>query len=105
MKKILTPILTLYTVLLFSQYEINIFAELDIISNVLKVNQEIEVIQSNNTKEDLLFLLDWNNSFISKQTPLALRFPEEYKKAFHLAKKKNGDLLKLSRLKMVMVIN
>ena len=88
MKKILTPILTLYTVLLFSQYEINIFAELDTISNVLKVNQEIEVIQSNNTKEDLLFLLDWNNSFISKQTPLALSFSEEYKKAFHLAKKK-----------------
>ena len=105
MKKILTPILSLYTVLLFSQYDIKIFVELDTLSNVLEVNQEIEVIQSNNIKEDLIFLLDWNNSFISKQTPLALSFSEEYKKAFHLAKKKNGGLLILSLLKMVMVIN
>ena len=99
MKKILTPILSLYTVLLFSQYDIKIFVELDTLSNVLEVNQEIEVIQSNNIKEDLIFLLDWNNSFISKQTPLAKSFSEEYNKIFHLAKNKERGFTNIKSIK------
>ena len=74
MKKILTPLISLYSLLLFSQYDIKIIAELDTISDVLNVNQEIEIIQSNSIREDLIFLLDWNNSFISKETPLAKSF-------------------------------
>ena len=111
MKKILTPLISLYSLLLFSQYDIKIIAELDTISDVLNVNQEIEIIQSNSIREDLIFLLDWNNSFISKETPLAKSFSEEYNKAFHLAKNKergftniksirngNGDKLNFFRL-------
>ena len=111
MKKILTPLISLYSLLLFSQYDIKIIAELDTISDVLNVNQEIEIIQSNSIGEDLIFLLDWNNSFISKETPLAKSFSEEYNKAFHLAKNKergftniksirngNGDKLNFFRL-------
>ena len=111
MKKILTPLISLYSLLLFSQYDIKIIAELDTISDVLNVNQEIEIIQSKSVREDLIFLLDWNNSFISKETPLAKSFSEEYNKAFHLAKNKergftniksirngNGDKLNFFRL-------
>jgi len=111
LKKILTPLISLYSLLLFSQYDIKIIAELDTISDVLKVNQEIQIIQSNSAREDLIFLLDWNNSFISKETPLAKSFSEEYDKAFHLAKNKergftniksitngNGDKLNFFRL-------
>lgn len=111
MKKILTPLISLYSLLLFSQYDLKIIAELDTISDVLNVNQEIEIIQSNSVREDLIFLLDWNNSFISKETPLAKSFSEEYNKAFHLAKNKergftniksirngNGDKLNFFRL-------
>jgi len=111
LKKILTPLISLYSLLLFSQYDIKIIAELDTISDVLNVNQEIEIIQSNSIREDLIFLLDWNNSFISKETPLAKSFSEEYNKAFHLAKNKergftniksirngNGDKLNFFRL-------
>ena len=111
MKKILTPLISLYSLLLFSQYDIKIIAELDTISDVLNVNQEIEIIQSNSVREDLIFLLDWNNSFNSKETSLAKSFSEEYNKAFHLAKNKergftniksirngNGDKLNFFRL-------
>ena len=111
MKKILTPLISLYSLLLFSQYDIKIIAELDTISDILNVNQEIEIIQSKSVSEDLIFLLDWNNSFISKETPLAKSFSEEYNKAFHLAKNKergftniksirngNGDKLNFFRL-------
>jgi len=111
LKKILTPLISLYSLLLFSQYDIKIIAELDTISDILNVNQEIEIIQSKSVSEDLIFLLDWNNSFISKETPLAKSFSEEYNKAFHLAKNKergftniksirngNGDKLNFFRL-------
>ena len=111
MKKILTPLISLYSLLLFSQYDIKIIAELDTISDVLNVNQEIEIIQSNSVREDLIFLLDWNNSFNSKETSLAKSFSEEYNKVFHLAKNKergftnvksirngNGDKLNFFRL-------
>jgi len=85
--------------MLCSQYDIKIKAELDTILNVLKVNQEIEIIQSNNIKQDLIFLLDWNNSFNSKETPLAKSFSEEYIKTFHLAKKKERGFTKIKSIK------
>ena len=88
MKKIITLLFTLFSLILFSQYDIKIKAKLDTTSNVLNVEQDIKIIQSNNIKQDLIFLLDWNNSFNSKETPLAKSFTEEYNKTFHLAKKK-----------------
>lgn len=94
MKKILTPLFTLFSLILFSQYDIKIKAELDTISNILKVEQEIEIIQSNNIKQGLIFLLDWNNSFNSKESPLAKSFSEEYIKTYHLAKKKRTWIYK-----------
>ncbi len=99
MKKILTTLFSLFTIILFSQYDIKIKAELDTISNVLKVNQEIKIIESNNIKQDLIFLLDWNNSFNSKETPLAQSFTEEYIKTFHLAKKKERGFTKIKSIK------
>jgi hypothetical protein len=42
LKKILTPLFTLFSLILFSQYDIKIKAELDTISNILKVEQEID---------------------------------------------------------------
>ncbi len=99
MKKIITLLFTLFSLILFSQYDIKIKAKLDTTSNVLKVEQEIKIIQSNNIKQDLIFLLDWNNSFNSKETPLAKSFTEEYNKTFHLAKKKERGYTKINSIK------
>jgi|TARA_B110001450_G_scaffold16841_1_gene15562 hypothetical protein len=99
LKKILTPLFTLFSLILFSQYDIKIKAELDTISNILKVEQEIEIIQSNNIKQGLIFLLDWNNSFSSKESPLAKSFTEEYIKTYHLAKKKERGFTNIKSIK------
>ena len=77
MKNYLLVLLTIFTSLSYSQYDIKIKVELDTISNVLKIDQEIQINQSKK-KQDLLFLLDWNNSFFSKDTPLAKSFTDEY---------------------------
>ena len=99
MKKILTPLFTLFSLILLSQYDIKIKAELDTITNTLKLEQEIKIIQSNNINQDLIFLLDWNNSFNSKETPLAKSFTEEYIKTYHLAKKKERGFTNIKSIK------
>ena len=85
--------------ILLSQYDIKIKAELDTITNTLKLEQEIKIIQSNNINQDLIFLLDWNNSFNSKETPLAKSFTEEYIKTYHLAKKKERGFTNIKSIK------
>ncbi|MDA9356757.1 hypothetical protein N8376_00050 [Flavobacteriaceae bacterium] len=98
MKNYLLVLLTIFTSLSYSQYDIKIKVELDTISNVLKIDQEIQINQSKK-KQDLLFLLDWNNSFFSKDTPLAKSFTDEYIKNFHLAKKKERGYTTIKSIK------
>ena len=72
--------------LAFGQNKIEVKAKFDI------EKREIAIIQSityTNTTQDTLstiYLNDWNNSYATKTTPLAIRIADEYINDFHLAK-------------------
>lgn len=60
--------------------------EIDTTSHVLKIEQTIVYKNTSNTILNEVVLLDWNNSYSSKKSPLAERFSEEYDAKFHFAK-------------------
>ncbi|MBJ6369454.1 gluzincin family metallopeptidase [Snuella sedimenti] len=83
----------------FSQNKINLKAVFDIDNKQIKISQ---TIQYKNTSQDTLhdiFLNDWNNSYSSKKTPLAIRLADEYKNVFHLAKDKDRGCSEISFIK------
>lgn len=61
-------------------------AELNDEEKLLTIQQSIEY---HNTSADTLatiHLMDWANAFADKMTPLAIRFSEDYRRAFHFSK-------------------
>jgi len=98
LKKYLVLLISITTLLSFSQHEIKIKVELDTILNILEIDQQILLGELKN-KKDSIYLLDWNNSFNSKNTHLAKSFSEEYKKKFHLAKNKERGFTKIESIK------
>lgn len=70
----------------FSQNTITIDAYIDVDTKQIKVKQEITY--KNNTSDTLqaIYLNDWNNSYSTKTSPLAIRFAEEFDSKFHFAK-------------------
>lgn len=70
----------------FGQNKIDLKAIFDIEKNQIKISQTIQY--QNTTQDELqtIYLNDWNNSYSTKKTPLALRIADEYKNDFHLAK-------------------
>ena len=99
MKNYLTLLLVLTTTLLFCQHDIKIKFELDTILNILKVDQQIELVELKKGKQDSIILLDWNNSFISKNTALAKSFAEEYNNKIHFAKEKERGFTAIASIK------
>ncbi len=72
-----------------AQNSIRINATLDPESHVISTKQELTY---HNTSKDTLtsiYLNDWMNAYSQKNTPLAIRFAEEFKKSLHLAKEKD----------------
>ncbi|RZV67602.1 MAG: metalloprotease [Flavobacteriaceae bacterium] len=95
----------------FGQNSMKIDAKLDAESKQISIHQEITY--SNRTSDSLhtIYLNDWNNSYSTKTTPLAMRFAEEFDSKFHFAKNEDrgftivtgvksetGNSLKYSRL-------
>ncbi|WP_372756524.1 metalloprotease [Mariniflexile sp.] len=95
----------------FGQNKIDLKATFDIENKLIKISQTIQY--QNTTLDELstIYLSDWNNSYATKKTPLAIRIADEYKNDFHLAKSKdrgfsvitsitqNGKNLKFQQLK------
>jgi hypothetical protein len=95
----------------FGQNKIDLKADFDIENRQIKISQTIQY--QNTTQDELqtIYLNDWNNSYSTKKTPLALRKADEYKNEFHLAKneergfsvitsiKQNGENLVFQQLK------
>ncbi|WP_317171476.1 metalloprotease [Tamlana sp. I1] len=70
----------------------------DIENRQIKISQ---TIQYQNTSSDTLqdiYLNDWNNSYSSKYTPLALRLAEEYKDEFHLVNDEDRGFSAISHI-------
>lgn len=70
----------------FGQNKIDLKAAFDMDTKQIIISQ---TIQYHNTTKDTLqtiYLNDWNNSYSTKNTPLANRIADEYRSVFHLAK-------------------
>ncbi len=70
----------------FSQNKIDLKASFDIAQRQISISQNIQY--QNTSKDELktIYLNDWNNSYSTKKTPLAIRIADEYNNDFHLAK-------------------
>ncbi|WP_132218354.1 gluzincin family metallopeptidase [Mariniflexile fucanivorans] len=70
----------------FGQNKIDLKAAFDIENKQIRISQTIQY--QNTTQDELqsIYLNDWNNSYSTKKTPLAIRLADEYKNVFHLAK-------------------
>jgi hypothetical protein len=83
----------------FGQNKIDVKASFDIENKTIKISQVIEYF---NTSEDVLntiYLNDWNNSYSTKKTPLAIRIADEYINDFHLAKNEDRGYSVITSMK------
>ena len=83
----------------FGQNKINLKATFDIDNEQIKISQTITYKNTSKDTLQTIFLNDWNNSYSSKNTPLAIRLADEYKNVFHLAKDKDRGYSEISFLK------
>ncbi len=89
----------LFCQLLVGQNKIDIKANFNIAEKTIMVNQ---LISYTNTSKDTLneiYLNDWNNSFSTKNTPLANRFTEEFSTNFHFAKNEERGYTVITSIK------
>jgi hypothetical protein len=104
-------IFLLWQVPLVCQNMIDINAVFDVNVNQIHITQSITYRNSTNDTLTSIYLNDWNNSYSTKNTPLANRFSEEYIDKFHFAKNEergytivttinniNNDLLNYERM-------
>jgi hypothetical protein len=77
---------------------INIKAGFDLDNDEVRIEQEI--VYKNISRDTLysIYLSDWNNSYASKNSPLALRFAEEYNNNFHLAKEEDRGYTRIKSI-------
>ena len=95
----------------FGQNKIDLKAVFDIENKQIKISQTIQYQNTSQDELQTIYLNDWNNSYSTKKTPLAIRIADEYKNEFHLAKshergfsvitaiKQNGKALVFEQLK------
>ena len=87
MKKILLYIsLFALSINISAQNKIDINAAFNIKERTIQISQFISYKNESNIALDTIYLNDWSNSYSTKNTPLALRFAEEYSTKFHFAK-------------------
>lgn len=64
------------------------------------ISQEITYTNDSNTTLNEIYFNDWNHAFSEKNTPLAKRFAEEYRRNFHLARKRKRGNTKIESFKL-----
>lgn len=91
-------ILISFCSLLHAQEDIFIRAQVFPEINQISVKQKIVI--TNTTQQDLnsVFLSDWNNSSSTKDSPLAIRYEEEYKQKMHFAKEKERGITTINSI-------
>lgn len=72
---------------LHAQHYSKVQVSVDATTKILTVNQELTFYNQTSDSINHIILNDWNNSYSSKNTPLAKRFSDEFIRSFHLAKK------------------
>ncbi|MEL1240703.1 gluzincin family metallopeptidase [Flavobacterium flavipallidum] len=71
---------------MMAQHHNTLFVDVDAETHVLHIKQEIEYFNTSTDSIAVIVLNDWNNAYSNTQTPLALRFSDEFYRGFHLAK-------------------
>lgn len=69
------------------QYETNLTVSLNEYTKELNIKQEFTYYNDSNYSLGLLYFNDWAHAYSNKNTGLAKRFGQEFKKSLHLAKK------------------
>ena len=85
MIKKLALILLLFSCCINAQHTTNIIATLDSENDQLNIKQTLIINNESSTTWDHIILLDWANAFSSNQTPLAIRFAEDFKNRFQFS--------------------
>ncbi len=95
----ITILLVLVNSVLLSQNKITLDAVVDIETKSITINQTLVYKNTSNVTWTSVYLNDWNNSYSTKETPLAKRFEEEFSTKFHLAKDKKRGYTEIYSLK------
>jgi hypothetical protein len=69
-----------------SQNSIQLNAVFNAQLKTVKIQQNLQFTNSTNDTLQVIYLQDWTNSYADKNSPLAVRFAEEFKNTFHFAK-------------------
>ncbi|MCK0156732.1 metalloprotease [Cellulophaga sp. F20128] len=80
--------LIIFSTQLQAQHQNSVHATLDETCNEIAIQQEFSYTNNSKDTLDELYFNDWANAYASKNSALAKRFAEEYKKSLHLAKPK-----------------
>ncbi len=70
-----------------SQYETNLTVTLNDYTKELDIKQEFNYYNDSNYNLGIVYFNDWAHAYSNKNTGLAKRFAQEFKKSLHLAKK------------------
>ncbi|MCB0389017.1 MAG: metalloprotease, partial [Winogradskyella sp.] len=85
--RFLSPLLFLLLPLwVLGQNKIDLKADFMVEKKQIKISQTITYHNTTEDTLDVVYLNDWNHSYATKTTPLAMRFAEEYSTEFHFAK-------------------
>lgn len=81
------------------QNKIDLEAYFDVDTRQIKISQTIQYYNDSNKELSTIYLNDWNNSYATKNTPLAKRLADEYNNKFHLAKNEDRGYSVISSMK------
>jgi len=70
----------------FAQHENIINAELDPVTHVIQIQQEFQYVNESADTLSILYFNDWAHAYSDKNTALAKRFGDDFKRSLHLAK-------------------
>ncbi len=72
---------------MFAQHSNEVTAKLNGETKIIDVQQEFTYKNSSDNTLEILYFNDWAHAYLDKDTGLAKRFAEEFKKSLHLAKR------------------
>ncbi|MGB5430326.1 metalloprotease [Eudoraea sp.] len=74
---------------IYAQHSNNLKASLESETREINIQQEFEYLNDSQDTLSVLYFNDWANAYSDKNTALAKRFAEEFRKSLHLAKEKD----------------
>ena len=76
----------------YAQHQSKMEVAVNLELKTLNIKQDITYYSTSNDSLDSIVLNDWNNAFSDKNTPLALRFSDEFIKVFICLSRKNAEI-------------